>query len=121
MHFKKQNIKYCSLPLLSIKQQLHTHTKCCSLTRVKLIALYKYLMTKITLTYISNKQNVKYCSLATIIANQTISILHTYTHTHTFFLVMSVLILHSTGAWWLFALKGAVYSVLIKGLNLTIF
>ena len=36
--------------------------KRCSLTRVKLIALYKHIMTKTTLTYISNKQNLKYCS-----------------------------------------------------------
>jgi len=36
---------------------------CCSLTRVKLTALCKHLMTKTTLTYISNKQNLKYCSL----------------------------------------------------------
>ena len=39
------------------------HIKRCSLTRVKLTALYKHLMTKSTLTYISNKQNLKYCSL----------------------------------------------------------
>ena len=32
-------------------------------TRVKLIALYTRLMTKTTLTYISNKQNLNYCSL----------------------------------------------------------
>ena len=31
--------------------------KRCSVTRVKLTALYKHLMTKFTLTYISNKQN----------------------------------------------------------------
>ena len=36
--------------------------KHCSLTRVKLTALYKQLMTKKTLTYISTKQNLKYCS-----------------------------------------------------------
>ena len=33
--------------------------KRCSLTRVKLTALYKHLMTKTTLAYISNKQNLK--------------------------------------------------------------
>ena len=32
--------------------------KRCSLTRVKLTALYTRLMTKTTLTYISNKQNL---------------------------------------------------------------
>ena len=37
--------------------------KRCSLTRVKLTALYTRLMTKTTLTYISNKQNLNYCSL----------------------------------------------------------
>ena len=37
--------------------------KRCSLTRVKLTALYTRLMTKTTLTYISNKQNFNYCSL----------------------------------------------------------
>ena len=37
--------------------------KRCSLTRVKLTALYKHLITKTTLTYISYKQNLKYCSL----------------------------------------------------------
>ena len=35
----------------------------CSLTRVKLTALYKHLITKATLAYISNKHNLKYCSL----------------------------------------------------------
>ena len=42
--------------------------KRCFLTRVKLTALYKHLVTKKTptLTYISNKQNLIYCSLATI-------------------------------------------------------
>jgi len=35
--------------------------KRCSLT--KLTALYTRLMTKTTLTYISNKQNLNYCSL----------------------------------------------------------
>ena len=34
--------------------------KRCSLTRVKLTALYKHLMTKTTLTYISKKRNLKY-------------------------------------------------------------
>ena len=37
--------------------------KRCSLTRVKLTALYTCLMTKTTLTSISNKQNLNYCSL----------------------------------------------------------
>ena len=37
--------------------------KRCSLTRVKLTALYTRLMTKTTLTYISNKQNRNYCNL----------------------------------------------------------
>ena len=37
--------------------------KRCSLTRVKLIALYTRLMTETTLTYISNKQNLNYCRL----------------------------------------------------------
>ena len=37
--------------------------KRCSLTRAKLTALYTRLMTKTTLTYISNKQNLNYCSL----------------------------------------------------------
>ena len=37
--------------------------KRCSLTRVKLTALYTRLMTKNTLKYISNKQNLNYCSL----------------------------------------------------------
>ena len=37
--------------------------KRCSLTTVKLTALYTRLMTKTTLTYISNKQNLNYCSL----------------------------------------------------------
>ena len=37
--------------------------KRCSLTRVKLTALYARVMTKTTLTYISNKQNLNYCSL----------------------------------------------------------
>ena len=37
--------------------------KRCSLTRVKLTALYTRLMTETTLTYISNKQNLNYCSL----------------------------------------------------------
>ena len=36
--------------------------KRCSLTRVKLTVLYKHLMTKTTLTYISNKHNLKYCT-----------------------------------------------------------
>ena len=35
-------------------------TKLCSLTRVKITALYKHLMTKNILTYISNKHNLKY-------------------------------------------------------------
>ena len=37
--------------------------KRCSLTRVKLAALYTRLLTNTTLTYISNKQNLNYCSL----------------------------------------------------------
>ena len=37
--------------------------KRCSLTRVKLNALYTRLMTKTTLKSISNKQNLNYCSL----------------------------------------------------------
>ena len=37
--------------------------KHCSLTRVKLTALYTHLMTKTTLTYISNKQNLKFDGL----------------------------------------------------------
>ena len=37
--------------------------KRCSPTRVKVAALYKHLVTKTTLTYVSNKQNLKYCSL----------------------------------------------------------
>ena len=37
--------------------------KRCSLTRVKLTALYTRLLTKTTLTCISNKQNLKYGSL----------------------------------------------------------
>ena len=36
--------------------------KRCSLTRVKLTALYKHFMANTTVTYISNKQNCKYCS-----------------------------------------------------------
>ena len=34
--------------------------KRCSLTRVKLTALYKHFMSKTSLTYISNKQNITY-------------------------------------------------------------
>ena len=37
--------------------------KRCSLTRVKLTALYTRLMTKTSLTYISNTQNLNYCSV----------------------------------------------------------
>ena len=37
--------------------------KRCSLTRVKVTALYTLLMTKNTLTYISSKQNLNYCRL----------------------------------------------------------
>ena len=54
--------------------------KHCSLTGVKLIALYKHLVTKTTLTYISNKQNLKHRSLATIITYQITTMLHTHTH-----------------------------------------
>ena len=39
--------------------------KRCSLTRVKITALYKHLMTKTMLTYISNKQNLKYIDIHT--------------------------------------------------------
>ena len=56
--------------------------KRCSLTRGKLTPLYKHLMTKTTLTYISNKQNLEYCSVAASIACQTITMLHARTHTH---------------------------------------
>ena len=52
--------------------------KRCSLTWVKLTALYKDLMAKTTSTYISNKQNLKYYILATIITYQTITMLHTH-------------------------------------------
>ena len=46
--FKKNCI--CIIIIILIKR--------CSLTRVKLTALYKHLMTKTTLTHISNKQTL---------------------------------------------------------------
>ena len=60
---------YKSTELLLDKQIIYGSTmdviiiliKRCSLT--KLTALYTRLMTKTTLTYISNKQNLNYCSL----------------------------------------------------------
>ena len=62
---------YKLIVLISDKQIIYGSTmdviiiiiliKRCSLT--KLTALYTGLMTKTTLTYISNKQNLNYCSL----------------------------------------------------------
>ena len=62
-------LPWCSIysgPNTSCTLVLEQHNniiKRCSLTRVKSTALCKHLMTKTTLTYISNKQNLKYYSL----------------------------------------------------------
>ena len=53
------SVSVATFSLVIIIKNLKNLIKHCSLTGVKLTALYKHLVTKTTLTYISNKLNLK--------------------------------------------------------------